>query len=1094
MGLRRIQGGEFLLCWVFCILCFKAICDVPGVSVKFLQTPPQFSHLHSATFVFEALVASSGKTTCSNCSFNCKLDDAISSDCGGKNVSLAGLRDGNHSLKVCTNVPQGVGCASYNWTIDTVHPTAYISASTFFTNALNVSVNISFSEPCIGGGGFGCSSVNACNLLVYGAGQVIPNTLKTIQPSLKYSIVVGLSPNVQYGRAILVMDKGFCTDSAGNRFIRTPNSSFIVHFDRRNVFVSLRTHVPEKLLQLEGETRTVQATNNPKNLKVYLYFTEPVLNTSTEIMNSISINQGLLRPIDGSSFANRRFGYMIEGITSITIVSVSLNSSFVTSRHGAPVSPVAPATFLYDSKRPAVRLSTTSKMRTREGSIMVSIKFLKPVFGFNSTDISISGGHLESFEEISRTLYVAMIQAFETIVSVSVHENVTADVAGNPNLASNVLQIWHYSLPMISTIFCIFVTASFVATCLIAGLLTISTASLQAAGAFPRSSPYLTTNPTRNLFRIACYIQVFALSRWLAVTLPVEYYEFTRGIEWSVPYFNLPWESDHSPPTVFSSNTSTSSHLFRTTGVNRSSMSQRPQFHKTNFSKAGVVYGAPLTAMEYQTFFETQNFIPEADYISDPKSSTGWRSFWRSMFWLVIISGSLILLHVFLLLVLNFRKRYEKGESYGALALPRFEIFLMILAVPCICLASAAIIKGRTISGTIIGILLLIFTSSLQLALFLFLSYGITLGKLLQYKEVHQVGQKFHWYQELVRVTLGPGKRGQWTWKNEPNSKYLTKFGPLFEDLRGPPKYMLSMISGGGRTPVDTIITSDDETEDAEAPLIQKLFGILRIYYTLLESIRRFLLGVMAGLYLENPSSKTPTLTLLCITSFQLFFLVLKKPFIKKKVQLVEIVSVACEVGMFATCMALLERDFSIEGERGIGTFMLCLFILGYLALMSNEWYALFKQIRRLGASENSFRVGLITVSIGFLLLFLPEKLVKNFEKLLPEDRGGRENGVSNRLSRLNSTTTDRDRYRSSGSRSSSVSDKPWIKQLREMAKASFKEGGGSSVADPSSSTTRWSGFWRGKRSGSSSKTSSSDHKSRPKSLYKDLEAIFASK
>ena len=45
---------------------------------------------------------------------------------------------------------------------DTVPPTANITASTDFTNALNVSINISFSEPCTGGPGFVCSSVNAC--------------------------------------------------------------------------------------------------------------------------------------------------------------------------------------------------------------------------------------------------------------------------------------------------------------------------------------------------------------------------------------------------------------------------------------------------------------------------------------------------------------------------------------------------------------------------------------------------------------------------------------------------------------------------------------------------------------------------------------------------------------------------------------------------------------------------------------------------------------------------------------------------------------------------------------------------------------------
>lgn len=179
------------------------------------------------------------------------------------------------------------------------------------------------------------------------------------------------------------------------------------------------------------------------------------------------------------------------------------------------------------------------------------------------------------------------------------------------------------------------------------------------------------------------------------------------------------------------------------------------------------------------------------------------------------------------------------------------------------------------------------------LSLLLFLTYGITFGKLLQYKEVHRMGEEFRWYHELIRVTLGPGKRGQWTWKNEPRSIYLTILGPLFEDLRGPPKYMVSQIAGGGgNKPGDRIIASDDETEDAEAPCIQKLFGILRIYYTLIELSKRVALGIVAGAYSQAMSVKTPTQAMLCITSFQLFFIVLKKPFIKKKVHSQKLLSI----------------------------------------------------------------------------------------------------------------------------------------------------------------------------------------------------------
>ncbi|KAI4336176.1 hypothetical protein L6164_014735 [Bauhinia variegata] len=1053
-------------------------CDSSEVAVKFLKTPYAVSFLNSATFSFELLDSANG-SPCTNCSFSCKLDNGNASFCEARNVSYSRLQDGNHTFEVCSNGPQGLGCASYNWIIDTVPPTAYITASTTFTSALNVSVNITFSELCTGGGGFGCASVNACNLLVYGAGNVIPSSFRILQPNLVYSLLINLSSTVQYGRAILVMDKNFCTDTAGNSFTRTPNSSLYIHFDRRQVYVNLRTHIPEWLLQLNSETRTVQATNDHDKLKMYLYFSEPVLNSSSEVMSSLGITRGSLLPISGKSHGNRRFGFLVVNISETAIVSVSLNSDSIISRQGTPVSSIAPVTFLYDSKRPAVKLSTYS-MRTREDNLQILIKFVKPVFSFNFSCISMTGGHLKSFQEISRSTYIIQLQADDDLVFVSVPENVTRDVAGNKNLPSNVLQVRHYSMPLISSLISGFASASFVLTSLAAGLLTISTASLQSIGALTRSLSILTVNPAKNLFRIICHIQVFALSRWLAVKLPVEYYEFAKDLEWTIPYFYVPWENRHWHGPLVGSRPFGSSNSY-TTKVSATISNLQSE---KNLKVAASVYGLPLTPSEYQLYFENKNMIPEAEYLGDSRHSTGWTDFYRSMFWLAVIYGGLIILHTFLILILKVRKRSsEKQRTYGALTIPRFEIFLLFLALPSICRASAVLIEGGPPSAKVVGILLLVFVSCVLLGLFSFLSFGITLGKLLQYKEVHQEGQRFHWYHEIVRVTLGPGKRGQWTWKNQPNSVYLTIFGPLFEDLRGPPKYMLSQISGSSSRG-DRIIASDDETEDAEAPFIQKLFGILRIYYVLLESIRRVLVGILAGAYMETPSSNTPTIIILSMSSFQLFFLVLKKPFIKKKVQLVEIIMLTCQVVLFATCLVLLKKDFSVRNETKVGIFMLMLFLVGYLVQIINEWYGLYRQTKLLDPEEKSFLTGLKIASIGFLVYFVPQKYFKNLESRFLQNRSGsRETG---------NISVAAERYRSSGSGSSggigNDKDKPWLKQLRQLAKASF----GKEASDPSTSTPRWSGFWGTRRSGNSPDFRSKD--SKPSELYEDLEAIFASK
>ncbi|URD81960.1 transposon protein [Musa troglodytarum] len=989
------------------------------VAVKFLKVPPVFSASSSATFQFEVTEGRNG-SSCHNCSINCKLDNYNSFACERKEVTYSGLLDGNHTFKICSSGSQGVRCASYNWTVDTVSPTAYISAASF-TNALNVSVNISFSEPCTSGGGFKCSPSH-CDLLVYGAGQVLPSTLRVLLPGLKFSFMVGISADVQFGRLVLAMDKVFCTDNAGNMFKQSSDSSFILHFDRRSVFMNLTSHIPERLLQLNGLLRTVQASNSARDLKIDLSFSEPVLNSSEEILDLLHASSGLLVPTNKSNLGNH-------------------------------------------ADRPSVRLSTTSNMRTRQHKIPVLINFEKPVFDFNSSAIIISGGSILSFHEITKSTYIIEIHGNGSVISVEVPENKTTDIAGNKNLASNLLQVNHYSMPTVSSLLSIVATVALAMTSMVATLLTLSSSSLLYSGAISGQKSYVVSDPSRNLL--------------------------VEGIEWSIPYIHLPWEASSSNSFIENSTFTVGAY----SEIWERSKLRTFKSPLTTNQILGVdpsVHGKPLMPGEYMSFLENQNFNPEAEFIMISRNSDRWKHFGRNMFWLAIFGGGLTLLHVAILCLLKLRRRdSEKQEEYGALVFPRFELFLVMLALPCICQASAALIKGKTSTAIVVGVVLLGISTSFLISLLLFLSIGITMAKLLQYKEVHQEGQEFHWYQEFIRVTLGPGKRGQWTWTDQHKSINQTKLGPLFEDLRGPPKYMLTQISSKGNQAKhedqDRIIASEDETEDAEAPFIQKLFGILRIYYTLLESIKRASLGILVGAYSSNRPSRIPTLIILSITSFQLFFLVLKKPFIKKKVQFVEIISVAGEVGLFGACLALLEKDFSSANERRIGFFMLALFIITFTAQLVNEWYALYRQVIRLSPTRNSFSSGLKRALGGLLLVVLPTRLSTNLTNQLSSRNGEGDSGI---------TVTPIGQVQ----RTSGTSERSWLRQLREAAKTSFSREDAGAPIDPSSSTYQRSVFWSGKRSRSSSVTSSSDSKSKGdgklklRRLYKDLEAIFSSK
>ena len=282
----------------------------------------------------------------------------------------------------------------------------------------------------------------------------------------------------------------------------------------------------------------------------------------------------------------------------------------------------------------------------------------------------------------------------------------------------------------------------------------------------------------------------------------------------------------------------------------------------------------------------------------------------------------------------------------------------------------------------------------------------------------------------------------------------------------------------------DGIIASDCKTEEvypkaenlevfggsihthSEAPFNQKLFGKLKMYYTLLESLRRVVLGTTTGVYKDHWPSQIPIIILLCITSFQLLFLVLNKPFINKAVQLVEIVSVSSEVCVFAICLVLLESPSAAHDETIVGLFMLIIFLLGFLPQIMNQWYALQRQIKQLDSKKKHFLTGLKIVSIGLALLFISQDFLDSeFPGIFGDgDQGPEEDNVNidgneetndtgdqakeesndkddegeEETNRRNSGSGNRrnprrrNRNRNSGSRNSgtTVPEKSWLNQL----------------------------------------------------------------
>lgn len=113
--------------------------------------------------------------------------------------------------------------------------------------------------------------------------------------------------------------------------------------------------------------------------------------------------------------------------------------------------------------------------------------------------------------------------------------------------------------------------------------------------------------------RILCHIQVFALARWLSVKWPVEFYEFSRHLQWTIPSFSVPWES--GPMSLFM----VGSSPFGSSSSSAKALATIPNMLLgQNLNYGASVYGSLLTSSEYQQYFEVRiKFIYQSSRKND---------------------------------------------------------------------------------------------------------------------------------------------------------------------------------------------------------------------------------------------------------------------------------------------------------------------------------------------------------------------------------------------------------------------------------------------------------------------------------------------
>ncbi|GAY61078.1 hypothetical protein CUMW_206970 [Citrus unshiu] len=769
-------------------------------------------------------------------------------------------------------------------------------------------------------------------------------------------------------------------DIAGNAFTRTNGSIIVIRFDRRPVLVDLWVSIPAYELEFNGVSRTVLASNKLEDVKIFLDFSIPIMNSTEQILDIFRLNSGNLIAVHGRRRVNRRFVFKLKDIPQTEIITLALQASFLLGITGTPVSPVPSLIFLYDSTKPGVGLSTSSPSITKDPNIKVIVEFSKPVFGFESSMVDVDGGSLKRQQ------------------AKSLEKNFLSNTTCSD------------STPAISTALHSFVTAGMLATSLAAAILSISSANLGVLGTLNSgSTDFVASNPSMNLQGMVGHLQVFVLSDWFLANQPIEYSETTKGLRWLIPRQKLPWRNDSAsvwPNHVYLAKESLteqfrylpigSSHegSYHQIGLNLTSSScircelpfptvTNQKFSwpdgRYNVSIKNAPYGQFLNSSEYFTYFLRGEPISASNVVKKLDNYTGWRDLEMNLFWLGVGGGSLLIVHFLTLLFL----RWRMGTSVkGMLSVPRFELLFVILMLPCISQSSAFVIRGGTTEGIITGALLLAIPAALILSVLLFVIIAIFLGSFVQYKEITHVTTSEKWHVKLWFFFMGRPATGKWFYREGLPSIFFPIFGILFENRKGPPllvfaedndpntitKWTESGRSGIGRM---RAVSSDDSNEEVRIRTSVKLLGCARSSYIILDLLRRVSIGIISGAYPSNKLSQS--LLALAITLIQFISLFTLKPYIQRGVHTVESVSLLCEVGIFALCIRL--NGSNPTEAKTLGFLMLALLFLMFVAQIINEWYAMIKGILGLSQPQkNSFRLGLKFVAKGLVLPLLPRR------------------------------------------------------------------------------------------------------------------------
>jgi len=218
--------------------------------------------------------------------------------------------------------------------------------------------------------------------------------------------------------------------------------------DSSKVLATVEAFTPA--LDIFSPTSTISSTENSPTsvspIPITITFSEDVTGFES---NEVTLSNGTLSNFTGSG-ATYTFDITPSGDTTVT---VNIDDNVAQDAAGNWNTAATQFSITYNGTAPTVSISSSITSPTNTTPIPIQVTFSENVAGFDSTDITVSNGTVNSFtgSEASYTFNISPTQ--DTTVTIDIKSNSAQDDAGNGNTAATQFSIiYDGTAPAISTL------------------------------------------------------------------------------------------------------------------------------------------------------------------------------------------------------------------------------------------------------------------------------------------------------------------------------------------------------------------------------------------------------------------------------------------------------------------------------------------------------------------------------------------------------------------------------------------------------------------------------------------------------------------